>query len=83
MESLLEIEDLDDALVTAIEEAIETAKSNLEIVDNHKESLLQYLGVSEEEDDDDDDDDDTDGAASLGKVGLIGLLLVALGNFNF
>lgn len=80
---MLEIEDLDDALVTAIEEAIETAKSNLEIVDNHKESLLQYLGVSEEEDDDDDDDDDTDGAASLGKVGLIGLLLVALGNFNF
>lgn len=81
MESLLEIEDLDDALVTAIEEAIETAKSNLEIVENQKESLLQYLGVSEEEDDDDDDDDS--GATSLGKIGLIGLLAVALGNFKF
>lgn len=81
MESLLEIEDLDDALVTAIEEAIETAKSNLEIVENQKESLLQYLGVSEEEDGDDDDDDS--GATSLGKIGLIGLLAVALGNFKF
>lgn len=80
---MLEIEDLDDALVTAIEEAIETAKSNLEIVENQKESLLQYLGVSEEEDGDDDDDDDDSGATSLGKIGLIGLLVVALGNFKF
>lgn len=78
---MLEIEDLDDALVTAIEEAIESAKSNLEIVENHKESLLQYLGVSEEEEDDDDDDDS--GAASLSKIGLIGLLAVVLGNFKF
>lgn len=79
MESLLDIEDLDDSLVTAIEEAIETAKSNLEIIENHKESLLQYLGVSEEEE----DDDDSDGAASLSQIGLLSLLAVALGNLKF
>ncbi|XP_066141998.1 aminopeptidase N-like [Euwallacea fornicatus] len=50
VEAFLATEGLNEKLVTSIKSALETANANQELVNLYKESILEYLGVHEDED---------------------------------